>query len=112
LRPELATSGDSDIASSPDRRSSRPVKRLDIRLDESLIVVRLHVSGLRARNRSLTEEVHMSRDAKSIRSESQGAKPAPDNQKKGVRDLDVSRNDAEQVKAGRRLNEDPCTGGE
>ena len=59
-----------------------------------------------------TKEVHMSRDAKSPRSEGQAAKPAPDNQKQGVRDLEVSRNDAERVKAGRRLNEDPCTGGE
>ena len=54
----------------------------------------------------------MSRDAKVLRSESLGPKRAPDNQKKGVRDLEVGRNDAEQVKAGRRLNEDPCTGGE
>ena len=54
----------------------------------------------------------MSREANSPRSESQGPKPAHDNQKKGVRNLEVTRNDADRVKAGRRLIEDPCTGGE
>ena len=54
----------------------------------------------------------MSRHAKSSRSEKPGPQPASDNHNKGVRDLEVSRNDADQVKAGRRLIEDPCTGGE
>ncbi len=54
----------------------------------------------------------MSHQAKDPRSESQGGKPAPANPKTSVRDLGANRNDAEQVKAGRRLQEDPCTGGE
>jgi hypothetical protein len=53
----------------------------------------------------------MSSDTKRPRPEIQGPKRAQDDNKP-VKTLDVRTDEAAKVKAGRRLIEDPCTGGE
>jgi len=58
-----------------------------------------------------TEEVPMSNNANRPRPEVQGPKRTHDDNKP-VKTLDVRTDEAAKVKAGRRLIEDPCTGGE